>query len=92
MTLEQIQKRIAELTELENEKLKQQKERENEKRKQENLKKRKLESRLKFIIGGFYFKHWIETGQKEQKLKSLLESQIRDQDKKTVREYIEKYL
>lgn len=82
MTVEQIDKQIAELKEKKKNELKKQKQRELQEQRQKNARKRKLESRVKYIIGGYVLSvspDYID--------KLLTSDKLRDQDKKTLKAY-----
>ncbi|MCQ2596063.1 MAG: hypothetical protein MJ196_12450 [Treponemataceae bacterium] len=83
MTLEEIDKKMAELKEQKKEKLRQEKAKELRKKNQEKAKKRRLESRVKFIIGGYYLK------QKPDCIKEVMQSgKLRPQDVETINTYL----
>jgi len=88
MTLEQIQKKKAEIIELEKKLLQQQKEKERKQKKQQQLKQRKLETRVKIIIGGNILKNWESQGRLDDMLARACSSPgIRDQDWKALDDY-----
>ena len=82
MTIEQIDKQIEELKEKKKLELKKKKQKELLEQRQKNAKKRKLESRVKYIIGGF-----ILSTSPEILDKILNSDKLRDQDKKSVQDY-----
>lgn len=83
MTLEEIEKKMAQLKEQKKEKLKQEKEKELRKKNQEKERRRKLESRIKYIIGGYFLK------KKPDCLKEILQSgELRQQDIETIKNYL----
>lgn len=83
MTTEQIDLKIAELKKQKKQKILQQKAREVKQKKLFNEKKRKLETRAKIIIGGYFISI---PGNLEKFLNS---EKLRDQDKKVLQEYCE---
>lgn len=82
MTIEQIDKQIAELKAKKIAELKKQKQKELLEQKQQNAKKRKLESRVKYIIGGY-----VLSISPEYIDKLLTSDKLREQDKKTLSAY-----
>lgn len=82
MTIEQIDKQIAELKAKKIAELKKQKQKELLEQKQQNAKKRKLESRVKYIIGGY-----VLSISPEYIDKLLTSDKLRDQDQKTLKDY-----
>jgi hypothetical protein len=82
MTVEQIDKQIAELKEKKKEQIKKQKQKELLEQRQRNARKRKLESRVKYIVGGYVLSvspDYID--------KLLNSDKLREQDKKTLADY-----
>ena len=84
MTVEQIDKQIAELKEKKKIELQKQKQKELLEQRRKNARKRKLESRVKYIIGG----HVLAVSP-EYVDKLLNSDKLRDQDKKTLQAYKE---
>ncbi len=82
MTVEQIDKQIAELKEKKKAELKKQKQKELLEQRQRNARKRKIESRVKYIIGGF-----VLSTSPEILDKVLNSDKVREQDKKTLQDY-----
>jgi hypothetical protein len=83
MTLEQIDKQIEELKQKKKEEIKKQKQKELKELREKNAKKRKLESRIKYIIGGYVLKNEPATLQK------LLKSEdLRPQDIEAINSYL----
>lgn len=82
MTVEQIDKQIEELKEKKKAELKKQKQKKLLELRRKNSQKRKLESRVKYIIGGYILSispDYID--------KLLNSDKLREQDKKTLTEY-----
>jgi hypothetical protein len=82
MTVEQIDKQIEELKAKKREELRKQKQKELLAQRQKNAKKRKLENRVKYIIGGYMLSvspDYID--------KLLTSDNLREQDKKTLQDY-----
>lgn len=84
MTLEQIDKQIAELMEKKEAELKKKKQKELLKKQKLNAQIRKLESRVKYIIGGYVLKASPDY------VSELVDSNsIREQDKITLQKYLD---
>lgn len=83
MTLEQIEKQIEELKKKKAEELKKEKQKQAKILKQQNAKKRKLESRVKYIIGGFVLKNKPEILDEVQN-----SGKLREQDLETIKNYL----
>ena len=84
MTLEQIDKQIAELMEKKEAELKKKKQKELLEKQKLNAQIRKLESRVKYIIGGYVLK--TNPGD----ISKLLNSKnLREQDKNTLQKYLD---
>ena len=83
MTLEQIDKQIAELMEKKEAELKKKKQKELLEKQKLNAQIRKLESRVKYIIGGYVLKL------KPDYVSVVLKSNIREQDKNTLQKYLD---
>jgi hypothetical protein len=82
MTVEQIDKQIEELKTKKKEQIKKQKQKELLEQRQKNARKRKLESRVKYIVGGYVLSispDYID--------KLLNSDKLREQDKKTLLDY-----
>lgn len=82
MTVEQIDEQIKALKEKKKEQIKKQKQKELLEQRQKNARKRKLESRVKYIVGGYVLSvspDYID--------KLLNSDKLREQDKKTLSEY-----
>lgn len=82
MTVEQIDKQIEELKAKKKEELKKQKQKELLEQRKKNARKRKLESRVKYIIGGF-----VLSVSPDYLDKVLGSGKLREQDIKTLEEY-----
>lgn len=82
MTVEQIDKQIAELKEKKKEELKKQKQKELLEQRKKNAQKRKLESRVKYIVGGY-----VLSVSPDYISKLLNSDKLRDQDRKTLEAY-----
>lgn len=82
MTVEQIDKQIAELKEKKKEELKKKKKKELLEQRKKNAQKRKLESRVKYIIGGY-----VLSVSPDYISKLLNSDKLRDQDRKTLEAY-----
>lgn len=82
MTVEQIDKQIAELKEKKKKELQKKKQKELLEQRQRNARKRKIESRVKYIIGGF-----VLSNSPEILDKVLNSDKVREQDKKTLQDY-----
>lgn len=82
MTVEQIDKQIEELKAKKKEELRKQKQKELLAQRQKNAKKRKLESRVKYIFGGY-----IMSTQPDFIDKLINSDRLREQDKKTLTDY-----
>lgn len=82
MTVEQIDKQIAELKEKKKEELKKKKQKELLEQRKKNAQKRKLESRVKYIVGGY-----VLSVSPDYISKLLNSDKLRDQDRKTLEEY-----
>ena len=82
MTVDQIDKQIAELKEKKKAELKKKRQKELLALRQKNAKKRKLESRVKYIIGGY-----VLSVQPDYIIKLINSDKLRDQDKKTLQEF-----
>ncbi len=86
MTLEQIDKQIEELKEKKKLELQKQKQKALLEQRRINAKKRKLESRVKYIIGGYV----LASSNDKNIINKILESdKLRDQDRKTLENYKE---
>lgn len=83
MTVEQIDKQIAELKEKKKAELKKQKQKELLEQRKVNARKRKLESRVKYIVGGY-----ILAVSPEYVSKLINSDKLREQDRKTLQDYI----
>lgn len=86
MTLEQIDAKIAELEKQKKAELQKKKQKELLEQRRKNAKKRKLESRVKYILGGTI----LATNTKEKITEYIKEisSDLREQDKKTLEKYL----
>lgn len=83
MTVEQIDKQILELKEKKKKELQKQKQKELLERRKRNSQKRKLENRVKYIIGG-----WVLSHQAVKGIDVILnDEKTRDQDRKTLEAY-----
>lgn len=82
MTVEQIDQQIAELKEKKKEELKKKKQKELLEQRKKNAQKRKLESRVKYIVGGY-----VLSVSPDYISKLLNSDKLRDQDRKTLEEY-----
>ncbi len=83
MTVEQIDKQILELKEKKKKELQKQKQKELLERRKRNSQKRKLENRVKYIIGG-----WVLSHQAVKGIDVILNDvKTRDQDRKTLEAY-----
>lgn len=82
MTVEQIDKQIAELKEKKKEELKKQKQKELLEQRKKNAQKRKLENRVKYIVGGY-----VLSVSPDYISKLLNSDKLRDQDRKTLEAY-----
>ena len=83
MNIEQIDKQIAELMEKKKTELKKQKQKELLEQRKINARKRKVESRVKYIVGGYVLKTSPDY------VSNLVKSDtLREQDKKTLQEYL----
>lgn len=82
MTVEQIDQQIAELKEKKKEELKKQKQKELLEQRKKNAQKRKLESRVKYIVGGY-----VLSVSPDYISKLLNSDKLRDQDRKTLEAY-----
>lgn len=80
MTVEQIDKQIEELKAKKKEQIKKQKQKELLEQRQKNARKRKLESRVKYILGGLVLHH-------PELVEQLKKEVTRDTDKKTLENY-----
>lgn len=80
MTVEQIDKQIAELKEKKKLELQKKKQKELLAQRQKNAQKRKLESRVKYILGGLVLHH-------PEIVEQLKKEVARDTDKKTLENY-----
>ena len=83
MTLEQIEKQIEELKQKKKEEIKKQKQKELKELREKNAKKRKLESRIKYILGGFVLKNKPEILEEIQK-----SDKLRQQDIDAIKNYL----
>ena len=83
MTIEQIEKQIEELKQKKAEEIKKQKQKEAKLLKEKNAKKRKLEDRVKYILGGFVLKNKPEILEEIQK-----SDKLRTQDIETIKNYL----
>ena len=82
MTVEQIDKQIAELKEKKKEELKKKEQKALLEQRKKNAQRRKLESRVKYIVGGYVLSvspDYID--------KLINSGKLRDQDKKTLLTY-----
>lgn len=84
MTVEQIDKQIKELKEKKKKELQKKKQKELLEQRQKNARKRKLESRVKYIIGGY-----ILSVSPDYINKLLNSDKLREQDRKTLQNYKE---
>ena len=84
MTVEQIDEQIKQLKEKKKKEIQKQKEKELLEQRKKNAKKRKLESRVKYIIGGF-----VLSTSPEILDKVLNSDKLREQDKKTLQTFKE---
>lgn len=82
MTVEQIDEHIERLKAKKKEQIKRQKQKELRAQRQKNARKRKVESRVKYIIGGD-----VLSVSPDYVQKLLASDRIREQDRKTLREY-----
>lgn len=83
MTVEQIDAKIQELSEKKKQQLLKQKQKALQEQRKKAAQKRKLENRVKYIIGGYVLAH-----EPAKALKIILDDQkTRDQDKKTLEAY-----
>lgn len=82
MTVEQIDKQIAELKEKKKEELKKKQQKELLEQRKKNAQKRKLESRVKYIVGGY-----VLSVSPDYISKLLNSDKLRDQDRKTLEAY-----
>ena len=83
MTVEQIDKQILELKEKKKKELQKQKQKELLERRKINSQKRKIENRVKYIIGG-----WVLSHQAVKGIDVILnDEKTRDQDRKTLEAY-----
>lgn len=82
MTVEQIDKQIAELKEKKKEELKKKKQKELLEQRKKNAQKRKIESRVKYIVGGY-----VLSVSPDYISKLLNSDKLRDQDRKTLEAY-----
>lgn len=82
MTVEQIDKQIAELMEKKKTELKKQKQKELLEQRKVNARKRKLESRVKYIVGGYVLK-----ASPDYVSKLINSGTLREQDRKTLQAY-----
>lgn len=82
MTVEQIDQQIAELKEKKKEELKKKKQKELLEQRKKNAQKRKLESRVKYIVGGY-----VLSVSPDYISKLLNSDKLRDQDRKTLEAY-----
>ena len=82
MTVEQIDQQIAELKEKKKEELKKKQQKELLEQRKKNAQKRKLESRVKYIIGGY-----VLSVSPDYISKLLNSDKLRDQDRKTLEAY-----
>lgn len=80
MTTEQIQQKIDELKELKKEQQKKEKAKKLKEQRKQNAEFRKLENRVKFIIGGLYI---------SQIDKIATNPNLRQQDKETINKYLQ---
>lgn len=82
MTVEQIDQQIAELKEKKKEELKKKQQKELLEQRKKNAQKRKLESRVKYIVGGY-----VLSVSPDYISKLLNSDKLRDQDRKTLEAY-----
>lgn len=82
MTVEQIDQQIAELKEKKKEELKKKKQKELLEQRKKNAQKRKLESRVKYIVGGY-----VLSVSPDYISKLLNSDKLRDKDRKTLEAY-----
>ena len=83
MTVEQIDKQILELKEKKKKELQKKKQKALLEQRKKNAQKRKLENRVKYIIGG-----WCLSHQAEKSISALLnDTTLRDQDRRTLEAY-----
>ena len=82
MTVEQIDQQIAELKKKKKEELKKKKKKELLEQRKKNAQKRKLESRVKYIVGGY-----VLSVSPDYISKLLNSDKLRDQDRKTLETY-----
>lgn len=89
MTLEQIQKKKAELIEQEKKLLKQEKERQRKEQARKNLARRKLETRMAIYIGKKYLAVWQSKGEESflNDIRNEYQHAKREQDKKLIQDY-----
>jgi uncharacterized protein (UPF0297 family) len=82
MTVEQIDKQISELKEKKKEQIQKKKQKELLEQRQKNARKRKLESRVKYIIGGY-----VLSVQPDYIDRLINSDKLREQDRKTLNDY-----
>ena len=82
MTVEQIDKQIEELREKKKAELKKQRQKAQAEQRQKNARKRKLESRVKYIIGG-----QVLSVQPDYIDRLINSDKLREQDRKTLIDY-----
>lgn len=82
MTVEQIDKQIEELREKKKAELKKQRQKAQAEQRQKNARKRKLESRVKYIVGGY-----VLSVQPEYIDRLINSDKLREQDRKTLIDY-----
>lgn len=82
MTVEQIDKQIEELKEKKKAEIKKQKQKALAEQRKKNAQKRKLESRVKYIVGGY-----VLSVSPEYIDKLINSDKLRDQDRKTLIDY-----
>lgn len=82
MTVEQIDEQIKQLKEKKKKEIQKQKEKELLEQRKKNAQKRKLESRVKYIVGGY-----VLSVSPEYIDKMINSDKLRDQDKKTLLAY-----
>ncbi|MBO4711611.1 hypothetical protein J5681_06830 [bacterium] len=82
MTVEQIDKQIEELREKKKAELKKQRQKAQAEQRQKNARKRKLESRVKYIVGGY-----VLSVQPDYIDRLINSDKLREQDRKTLIDY-----
>lgn len=82
MTVEQIDKQIEELREKKKAELKKQRQKAQAEQRQKNARKRKLESRVKYIVGGY-----VLSVQSDYIDRLINSDKLREQDRKTLIDY-----